>query len=164
MNLSDIQLLYDYNCWANQLMLTRAADLPPQQLTQPTAFPFGTLHGTLEHILDSEYVWRTLCQKGRFTGRLIDTESFPTLGSIAAYWKKEESEMRAYLGSLHDRDLDNVIRYQTDGPLRERVLWHCLVHMVNHGTQHRSQCAAMLKDFGQPPVSIDLTLFLNERA
>ena len=36
MNLSDIQLLFDYNYWANGLMLSQAAELTAQQLAQPT--------------------------------------------------------------------------------------------------------------------------------
>jgi uncharacterized damage-inducible protein DinB len=165
MNLSDLQLLYDYNYWANQLMLTKAAELSPQQLTQPTAFSWGDLRGTLIHTLDSENLWRNLCQYDRLLPvRLSETETFPTLEALATYWQNEENEMRAYLNSLHDRDLESIVRYEVKEGVRERVLWHCLVHVVNHGTQHRSECAAMLTDFGQSPGGIDFTLFLNKRA
>jgi uncharacterized damage-inducible protein DinB len=165
MKLSDIQLLYDYNYWSNQLILTTAAELSPQQLTQPTAFPWGDLRGTLIHILDSEHLWRQLCQSNRLpTHRLAETETFPTLESIAAYWKNEENEMRAYLNSLHDHDMDHIVRYEIPEGLRERVLWHCLVHVVNHGTQHRSEAAAVLTVLGHSPGGLDFTLFLNKRA
>ena len=165
MNLSDLQLLYDYNYWANQLMLTKAAELSPQQLTQPTAFSWGDLRGTLIHTLDSENLWRNLCQYDRLLPvRLSETETFPTLEALATYWQNEENEMRAYLNSLHDRDLESIVRYEVKEGVRERVLWHCLVHVVNHGTQHWSECAAMLTDFGQSPGGIDFTLFLNKRA
>jgi len=164
MKISDIQLLFDYNYWANDLMLTKAAELTPEQLTQPTAFPWGSLHGTLVHTLGGEYLWRHLCRHQRIMPRLTETETFPTLESVAVYWKTEETEMRAYLNSLSDSDMDTIIRYEIEEGLRERVLWHCLVHVVNHGTQHRSECAAMLTDFGHSPGDIDLTLFLNIRA
>jgi len=71
--------------------------------------------------------------------------------------------MRAFLAGLKDEDLDSIIRYTTSGGIqRERVLWHCLFHVVNHGTQHRSEAAVMLTDFGQSPGDIDFPLFLNE--
>jgi uncharacterized damage-inducible protein DinB len=44
------------------------------------------------------------------------------------------------------------------------VLWHCLVHVVNHGMQHRSECAVMLTNFGYSPGDLDMTRFLNQRA
>lgn len=163
MNSSDIQLLFDYNYWVNQLLLTKAAELSPEQLNQPTSFSWGTLQGTLVHILDSEYVWRNLCTLNRFTGRLTDTETFLTLESLVSYWGQEEAEMRAYLNSLQDSDMDNIVRYTVEEGERTRVLWHCLVHVVNHGTQHRGECAAMLTDFGQSPGSIDFSLYMNLR-
>ncbi len=164
MNISDIQLLYDYNCWANQLMLTTAAELLPEQLSQPTGFSWGDLRGTLIHILDAENMWRNLCHHNHLlTHRLTEKQPFPTVESIATYWKTEEDAMRAYLNSLNDSDMENIVRYEVDGNLRERVLWHCLVHVVNHGTQHRSECAAMLTNFGHSPGGIDMTLFLNNR-
>jgi uncharacterized damage-inducible protein DinB len=164
MNISDIQLLYDYNYWANQLMLTTAAELSPEQLTQRTGFPWDTLQGTLVHMLDVENMWRNLLIHQRVLPRLIETEEFPTLDSIMTAWKQDEAEMRAYLDSLQDSDMENIIRYDVEEGQRERVLWHCLVHVVNHGTQHRSECAQMLTSFGHSPGGIDLSLYLNQRA
>ena len=72
--------------------------------------------------------------------------------------------MRAYLASLQDDDLDGLLRYTTDqGERRERVLWHCLLHVVNHGTQHRSEAAALLTEYGSSPGDLDFTVFLNEK-
>jgi uncharacterized damage-inducible protein DinB len=71
--------------------------------------------------------------------------------------------MRAYLGSLSDQDLYGLARYLIpSGIVRERVVWHCLVHVVNHGTQHRSEAAALLTSYGQSSGDLDITVFLNE--
>ncbi len=45
----------------------------------------------------------------------------------------------------------------------KRVLWHCLLHVVNHGTQHRSEAAAILTGYGYSPGGLDFTMFLNEQ-
>ncbi|MEZ4672388.1 MAG: DinB family protein [Anaerolineae bacterium] len=164
MKISDILLLYDYNYWANQLMLTKAAAVSWEQLTQLTDYSWGSLLRALIHTMDAEYSWRNLLQHQRLTFDLIETMTFPTLDSLDKYWKNEEREMRAYLNSLQDGDMESTIRYEIPEGVRERVLWHCLVHVVNHGTQHRSECAAMLTNFGQSPGDIDLTRYLNIRA
>lgn len=165
MNLRDIQLLYDYNYWANERILTKAAELTLEQLAQPTGFSWGSLRGTLIHMLDSEHMWRHLLQHNVILNpRLHEIESFPTLESIVTYWKGEEQAMRDYLNSLQDSDMENIIRYEIPEGVRERVLWHCLVHVVNHGTQHRSECAAMLTNLGHSEGGLDLTRYLNIRA
>jgi uncharacterized damage-inducible protein DinB len=165
MNISDIHLLYDYNYWANKLIMTTAAQLTPEQFAEPLGYSFGGLRGTLIHTLDTEHSWRHIFQTSRVIEYdLADTEPFPTLDAIADYWRKDEADMRAYLNSLQDSDMENILRYDIPDGKRERVLWHCLVHVVNHGTQHRSECAVMLTDFGHSPGNIDRTRFLNERA
>ena len=165
MNRSDIQFLFEYNRWANQLMLTTAAKLTPEQFTQPTAFSFGSVRGTLIHILDAENMWRHLCQTSRVIDpRLEETEPFPTLETIAAYWQQEADDWQVYLGSLTDSHMESILRYDIPEGVRERVLWHCLVHVVNHGTQHRSECAQLLTDFGHSPGGLDLTRYLNIKA
>jgi len=165
MNRSDIQFLFEYNRWANQLMLATAAQLTPEQFTQPTTFSFGSVRGTLIHILDAENMWRHLCQTSCVIDpRLTESEPFPTLDSIAAYYQREADDWQAYLNSLTDSDLEGILRYEVADGLRERVLWQCLVHVVNHGTQHRSEVAQMLTDFGHSPGGLDLTRYLNIRA
>lgn len=165
MNISDIHLLYDYNYWANRLIVDTAAALSPQLLAQPFAFAPDGLRGTLVHTLDGENLWRHLCQFNRLLEhRLAETEPFPTLESIATFWTAEEAEMRAYLRSLRDEDLESMVRYEIPEGRRERVLWHCLVHVVNHGTQHRSEAAAALTDLGHSPGGLDFTRYLNQRA
>jgi uncharacterized damage-inducible protein DinB len=163
-NIQDIQLIYDYNYWANGKILAAAANVSDEQFVAPAPHSHGGLQGTLMHIVDTEYGWRTLFETSLIVPELKAAD-FPALGDVAARWREEEAAMRAYLARLGDADLLGLVRYDTDtGAKRERVLWHCLLHVANHGTQHRSEAAAILTSLGHSPGDVDFTVFLNERA
>jgi len=163
MNIQDIHLLYDYNYWANKKILAASAGVSHEQFTAPASFPYGGLRGTLVHTLDAERGWCRLFERQPF-GADLNPEDFPSLQSVEQRWREEEAAMRVYLVGLRDADMERHLRYNTTdtGIQRDRILWHCLVHVVNHGTQHRSEAAALLTDYGQSPGDLDFTVFLNE--
>ena len=163
MNTHDILTIYDYNYWATRQILVACAHVSPEQYITLTVHSFGSLRGTLVHTLDSELGWRMLLQHNTLSSfRTVREEDFPTLDSLEQSWREEERAMREYLASLSDNDLSNIVRYTTDErDKRARVLWHCLLHVVNHGTQHRTEAAAMLTDLGFSPGDIDLIYFLD---
>ena len=162
MNIQDILLIYEYNYWANKKILDSSSNVTPEQFDAPAAFPYGGLRGTLLHILDTEWGWRALFQSIESATDLSEAD-FPTLAALEARWREEETAMRAYLAGLRDEDMESHLRYTTDtGIKRDRILWHCLLHVVNHGTQHRSEAAALLTEYGHSPGDLDFTVFLNE--
>jgi uncharacterized damage-inducible protein DinB len=163
-NIQDILLIYEYNYWANKRILAGCKNVTRDQFIVSAEFPYGGLRGTIVHILEAEWGWRTRCQ-GLGAAEELPATEFPTPAELELRWLEEEKAMRDYLGGLHDEDLTSHVRYNTyppPGEVRERVLWHCLVHVVNHGTQHRSEAAALLTRFGQSPGDLDFTLFLNQ--
>ena len=163
MNKKDLILVYDYNYWATKRLVTTAAKVIQEQFAASTGFPHGSLRGTLVHMLDAEYGWRILCQEGVETKDLAESE-FPSIDALQVRWRDEEAAMRVYLDNLKDEDLTGTIRYTTPGGLkRERVLWHCLFHVINHGTQHRCEAAAILTDFGHSPGDFDFSMFMLEK-
>jgi uncharacterized damage-inducible protein DinB len=162
MNIKDIQLIYEYNYWANKKILAASDNVSHQQLMASASFPYGGLYGTLLHILDTEWGWRALFQSIESASDLLATD-FPNMAALKTRFQEEEIAMRAYLASLRDEDMETHLRYTTDtGIQRDRILWHCLLHVVNHGTQHRSEAAALLTDYGQSPGDLDFTVFLSE--
>lgn len=163
MNLQDILTLYDYNDWANRRILDTAAKVTPEQYAAPNSSSWGSLRGTLIHTLDTEYGWRLRLQGYGPQPDLTDAD-LPTLKTLEARWDEEQAAWQAYLSNLSDAALQGTIRYEIPGGVRERVIWHCLFHLVNHGMQHRSEAAAMLTDYGHSPGDLDFTLYLNEKA
>lgn len=164
MQLENIRDMYRYNYWANQRLLAAAEGLSPAQFVAETGHSFGSLQGTLLHTLSSEYNWLNLL-RGQNWQNALQARDFPTVAALRERWQQEEAAMWAYLDGLRDEDLSGIIRYPVVelGIVRERLLWHCLFHLVNHGMQHRSEAAAILSSFGHSPGDIDFTLYLNEQ-
>jgi uncharacterized damage-inducible protein DinB len=163
MKVQNIALIYNYNYWATKRLLASAAKVSQEQFVAPRSFPHRSLRGTFVHLLDAEYGWRVLFQQGLETKDLAETE-FPTMDALEIRWLEEETAMRVYLGGLKDEDMTSIIRYTTSSGInRERVLWHCLYHVVNHGTQHRSEAAAILTDLGHSPGDFDFSMFMLEK-
>ena len=93
----------------------------------------------------------------------LKSEDFPTFESLQQRWADEESLLMKFTGNVTDEKLNNYFFYtSTDGSPHERVLWQAMYHLVNHGTQHRSEAAALLTDFGHSPGDIDFVYFLSE--
>jgi len=69
----------------------------------------------------------------------------------------------AFVNNLMDEQLNKVVSYKTtQGIPNERILWQMMAHLVNHGTQHKTEAAAMLTGFGHSPGDIDMIYFLIE--
>ena len=161
MNKQDIQLLYKYNQWANERILNAASRLTSEQFLAEAEYPHGGLRGTLTHILFAEWIWRKRARGDSPTIRLAP-EDFPTFDSLRARWQAEGIELLRFIDSLTDEQLSATFQYKsTKGDPYENVLWQILAHVVNHGTQHRSEAAAILTEFGHSPGDIDLIVFLR---
>jgi len=66
--------------------------------------------------------------------------------------------LRAFLATLSDADLDQprTVTFTGDGVAVTAPLWQLMAHVVNHGTQHRSDAAQMLTDLGHSPGDLDM--------
>jgi uncharacterized damage-inducible protein DinB len=84
------------------------------------------------------------------------TRSAPTPDGIAAAWATEWDTLDAWLDSLSDGWLE-----QRDDNI---PFWQMLAHVVNHGTQHRAEAAALLTQAGRSPGDLDMIFFAAELA
>ena len=163
MNKQDILLLYQYNQWTNSKILNAASNVTQEGYLAPASFPHGGLRGTLVHALFAEWIWRNRWEGISPTKRL-KPEDFPTFESLRTRWVNEEKALMAFVDGITDEKLVNAFSYTTtDGTPHQRMLWQAMAHVVNHGTQHRTEAAAILTDLGHSPGDIDMIYFLIEK-
>lgn len=162
MNKKDIHFLYQYNRWTNRRILSAAEKVSTEQFLAPAGFPHGSLRGTLVHTLYGEWLWRLRWQ-GSPSNPAWKQEDFPTFASLKSRWDEEDALLMGFVDGVTDESLQAEFDYvSTEGIPHRRVLWEAMAHLVNHGTQHRTEAAAMLTQLGHSPGNIDLIVFLNE--
>ena len=163
MNKNDIKILYQYNEWASARIFNAAKNVTQDQFLAPASFPHGGLRGTLVHALFAAWIWRERWEGTSPTERL-KPEDFPTVESLHTRWLEEGKALTSFIEGLTDEKLEATFHYKnTQGKPFERVLWHAMAHVINHGTQHLTEAAAILTDLGHSPGDIDMILFLIEK-
>jgi uncharacterized damage-inducible protein DinB len=161
MNKQDILILYKYNQWANRKILAAAQNVPQEQFLADASYPHGGLRGTLTHILFAEWIWRSRWQ-GTFPTVRLKPDEFPNLEALQARWREEEKKLMEFVEGIPDEILARPFQYRnTKGIPKESILWQAMAHVVNHGTQHRAEAAALLTDFGCSPGDVDMIYFLE---
>ena len=161
MNRQDIFILYQYNQWANARILNAAGNVTTEQFLAPASFPHGGLRGTLVHALSAEWIWRSRWE-GTSPTSVLKPDEFPTFEALRSRWAEEEKKLMGFVDTVTDERLNQSFDYKnTSGTPFTRILWQAMAHVVNHGTQHRTEAAAMLTDLGHSPGDIDLIFFVG---
>ena len=156
MDADAIRLMYDYSYWATGRILDAARHLDAGQFSaRPALAGANSLQHILVHTLDCETGWReTLEAKQPSSTPELDPADFPDVETLAAAWKQDEAVMRGWLSSLDDNTVTSPV-------FTGRLLWEHLLHVTNHGTQHRSEAAMILTAYGQSPGDLDLAVYLR---
>lgn len=160
MDTSSITTLIAYNFWANERILMACEQLSTDEFTRAvTPDPgWGSLRGILVHILDTEYGWRSVLQS-QAADILLEATDFADGAELRARWNTEQAAWLAYAAELSTERINN--RYGDDPTQGPRV-WQTILHVINHGTQHRSEAAAILTGYHCSPGEFDFDLFLQE--
>jgi uncharacterized damage-inducible protein DinB len=161
MSLANFRQLADYNHWANKRIYAAALAMPEAQYRETTGVFFGSLHGTLNHLLLTDRVWlKRLTGEGEHPARL-DAILFEDRRELARARMAEDSRLQRVVGGYSEADLATPVSYQTmSGAPQQQVLAEILLHLFNHQTHHRGHahaCCSILT--GQEPPSLDLLMF-----
>lgn len=155
MQLADIRFLYDYDRWATQRILGAAADIDPTTWSAPNAIGDRGLGGILVHHLGAHQRWRHGLSGSEDSPR-PEHGDLPTPAVLAEWWEAEWIALDAWLPTIVDAWLDT-----TDEGI---PFWQMLAHVVNHGTQHRAEAAAVLTSADRSPGDLDLIVYCEELA
>ena len=163
MNVQDFRLLYDFDAWANQRILSACAELSDEQFTRDLGNSFRSVRDTLFHICGAEWIWLERWH-GRSPAAIPSAADYPNLDTVRRRWAEVERDMLDYVAALTPEDLQRVMHFKTlAGAPHSQPLWQCLQHVANHSTYHRGQITTMLRQLGAKPVGTDMIGFYRER-
>jgi len=167
MTIDDIQLLYEYDRWANHKVLQAVSVLSVEQFTRDLGGSFRSVRDTLVHIIAGEWIWIAYWrQRSHGPGSLAELKTqretlfnpaiFPDVGAVQSKWAEVEKEQIAFVSSLTNETLGRML------PARETQLelGHLMQHVANHSTYHRGQVALMMRQLDAEPLATDFHVFL----
>jgi uncharacterized damage-inducible protein DinB len=158
---NQFRALAAYNRWANARLYAAAITLPDAVYRQPTGVFFGSLHGTLNHLLLADRIWlKRLTGEGEHPNRL-DAILYEDRADLARARLAEDARLIAVVDRYDDAALASPFSYRTtSGAPQQQVLSDTLLHVFNHQTHHRGQahaCYSILT--GSEPPPLDLVIF-----
>ncbi|HEX7101973.1 MAG TPA: DinB family protein [Nitrolancea sp.] len=168
MDLEPYRLLYAYNRWANARVLDHAEKLTPEQLLAPNTRSFGSVRDTLVHLVENEFFWSGLIWPGKaididWKPFEFDPNDYPDVAAIRARWTEIESDLAAFIDELTpdgENSPERIVVWTDNGKMFRRPLWPELLSVAMHATQHRSEIAVMLTEYGCSPGDLDLSFEL----
>jgi uncharacterized damage-inducible protein DinB len=164
MTLEEVHLLSEYNSWANHRALDACAALSEEQFAREVGGSFGSVRGTLVHLMGCEWLWLERW-RGRSPSAFWSAGEFPNLTSVRVRWAEVERELQGIFAALTPADLDRRFDYRTtSGAPSSNPFWQMFQHFINHGSYHRGQVTTLLRQLGAKPAATDLIVFYRERA
>ncbi|HVG00647.1 MAG TPA: DinB family protein [Chloroflexia bacterium] len=164
--LSMLATLFDYSIWARDRLLEAMEPLDEKGLRELPGGAkgvYGTIFDTLVHMAASEWLWVQRC-RGESPMRSPRGEDFNSLRNLVDWWNGVHADAVQLLSGLSEADLEAELTYVgPDGKRRTRKIWHMLLQVPNHQTEHRSQVAAMLSNLGVEVPQTDLVVYLSNR-
>ena len=142
---SQFQQLAAYNQWANSRLYAAALDLPEQAYRQRVGVFFGSLHGTLNHLLLTDRLWlKRLTDEGDHPNRL-DAILYENRLGLTRARIAEDLRLISVIGQYDEAALAGLHSYKTtSGSPQSQVLADILLHLFNHQTHHRGQAHSCL--------------------
>ena len=146
-----------YNQRANERLYQACAALSDAERKRERPAFFGSIHGTLNHILLGDRIWLARFAGQRVPSTGLDAILYEDFEELAAARSIEDARIIAFTEALTSEQLDGTIRYRNNaGALCEDPIDLLVQHLFNHQTHHRGQVHDMLSQTEVPPPSLDM--------
>jgi len=143
-----------YNRWANEQLYGAASRLPDMLYRRDVGAFFGSLHGTLNHLLVTDRIWLTRFTHTGTPPESLDAILFEDFDELRAAREQEDKAIIDFVDSLRASALDEPFGYRNShGIMYSQRRADALSHVFNHQTHHRGQAHCIMSILGafEPP-------------
>ena len=153
-----------YHAWATARLLDEhLAHLTDAQWHQDCKLFFGSIHGTVNHLLVTDNIWFARLAEGVSPRIALDTELYHERDPLAAALKAAVRRWSPWLEGLDASRLDGELDYtRSDGRPMCLPFALALGHAFNHPTHHRGQISAALTGMDQPAPELDWAFLIYQ--
>jgi uncharacterized damage-inducible protein DinB len=161
MNANAFRHFYDYHFTENRKIWdSYVIPLTHEQFVQGVNYSHGSVRDQIVHLMSVDEVWFSEL-RGVEPSVPFSPVNFDDREIIRAHWDRVEKNMRDYLAELRDNMLfDKPIKEPEED--KELIVWQVLLHVVNHGTDHRAQLLRLLNDLGIKTTSQDYIFYVYD--
>jgi uncharacterized damage-inducible protein DinB len=151
----------EYHAWATQKTLDSLEPLSLEELNRDMRTSHSSIWGALDHVYRGDSFWFHRHQ-GPPQEDPNETEAAASLSDLRAKWSALHTRWISYAGSLQGADWTRVFEYRFVSGFGGAVsVYENLIHVVNHGTAHRGQVTAMVRQLGAQPAWTDFLTYVH---
>lgn len=160
MDASAIGRLLHYHYGMFERVWECAYDLTADQFVAETDYSLGSVRNHFLHCMNVDGRWLARMKGGAPPPRL-NSSDYPDQAALHDQWEHVCASVLAYVDSLTEKDLYECVQVELEGRNLEARLfrrWEILLHVANHGSDHRAQILARLHELGAETIEQDLIL------
>lgn len=172
--LGQFTLLADYNIWMNDKVYAAASELSDAEFKKNCGAFFGSIHGTLNHLLVADRIWlqrfahhfstppplEWVSQLPHPTA--LDEMLFNDFQAMREHRQILDASIKDWVRSLSLSDLQQVLEYSSmKGISAKKPFAGVLLHFFNHQTHHRGQVTTLFSQLGKDVGATDFLLLVQ---
>jgi uncharacterized damage-inducible protein DinB len=153
-----VRHLFDYHFAENRAAWEAAALLSDDDFAREAAYSHGSVRNQVMHLVDVDAAW--FGDLGAVSMPDVADPDALDRAAIRERWDDLERQQRAWLADLTDEALAQ--KPIAEGEDKDLLLWQILLHVANHGTDHRAQLLRLLNDLGATTTSQDYIFYVYD--
>ncbi|RYF84317.1 MAG: damage-inducible protein DinB [Comamonadaceae bacterium] len=154
-----------YHAWATHRLLTALAALSEDEWHRHCGLFFGSVHGTVSHLLVTDGIWWSRFSLGESPPIALDAVPHAQRQPLVAALQADVQRWALWAAQLTAERLNGELHYTRGNGEGVRLPFTpTLGHVFNHATHHRGQLTAALTALGRESPELDWVRLLQQEA
>lgn len=140
-----------YNRWMNERIYEVCAQLSDEERKQNRKAFFGSIHGTLNHLLLGDKIWLGRFENLPVAVNSLDQELYTDFDDLRTERIATDERIDNWAAGLTDEILEGKLQFKSvvNPALHTYDMWVTVLHFFNHQTHHRGQLTTLLSQCDQ---------------